>query len=102
MLSNTDERSPSPKVEAQDGAGKALTGMREAAATSATRKSAPFRAGRATDQSGLANGAVTSRAAQTASPSQGAVSSPSLRALAVMLVTTAAARMKTTIQIRRH
>ena len=47
-------------------------------------------------------GLVTRIAAHSARPSQGAVSSPSLSALATMLVVTAATRMKATIPIRRH
>src|SRR5687767_5531569 len=102
MLSNTEESRPRPKADLQDGSGRPLTGINDAAATRATRKIAPLAAGFATFQSGFAMKLVSRIAAQGAMPSQGAVSSPSLRAFAVILAATAADRMIATIQILRH
>src|SRR5688572_31812149 len=102
MLSNTDESRPSPNADPQDGTGRPLTGINDAAATRATRNIAPVAAGFMTFQSGFAIRLVSRIAAQSASPSQGAVSSPSLRAFAMILAATAADRMIATIQILRH
>src|SRR3990167_11490721 len=102
MLSNTADRKPNPSELCHEGSGNAFTGISEAAATKATRNEAPLSAGRATAQSGLATKAVRIKAAHTAKPSHGAVSSPSVRAFAVMFVAPAAARTNITIQTRGH
>src|SRR5687768_14064259 len=66
ILSNTEESRPSANADCQDGSGRLLTGISEAAATRAARKIAPFAPCRITDHSGFAHRLVTRMAAQSA------------------------------------
>jgi hypothetical protein len=102
MLSNTDDSAPRLNAVCHEGSGRPFSGISDADATSATRNTAPLAPWRITDQSGLAMRLVTRIAAHKAMPSQGAISSPLLSEVARTLAVTAAARMKATIQIRRH
>src|SRR6185503_3901805 len=102
MLSKTDDNRPRPNDDCQDGSGRPVTGISEAAATSAARKIAPVAAGRTTDQSGAAKRLVIKIAAHSAKPIHGTVSSPSLSMLARMLAATAVARIAATIPILRQ
>src|SRR4030042_1750178 len=71
ILSNTAETKPSPSAVSQLGNGKDLTGIIDAAETSAMRKSAPRAAWGTTDQSGRAIGVERRMADATASPISG-------------------------------
>src|SRR5438270_12231712 len=74
MLSNTDEINPSPKAVGHDGGGSVSTGISDASATSAIRKSAPFAAAGAMLQSVRRANSAIKMPSQIAKPSSGATS----------------------------
>jgi len=71
MLSNTDDRKPSPKVVCQDGSGRCCTGIKDAHHTNASRNTAPLNAPGSRLHRGIRTGAVSTVAAMTAVPMTG-------------------------------
>ncbi len=101
MLSNTDDRKPSPSVVGHDGGGSLSTGISEAHQTSASRKMLPLSAPGSRLHCGARTGAVARIASTTALPITGKWSSTagSLR-LNQTLAEIAAARIASTTPSR--
>ncbi len=67
MLSNTEDKNPSPNAVRHEAAGNSSTGISEAQLTSASRNTVPLKVSGMTDQSGRRSG-VASRMTSKAQP----------------------------------